>query len=337
MKRFLFTILIPLMLLTTGSSGWADVDCKEPSQVAALKLAILSSSTISAANYVVKRNGGTVEQSSTAMTGDGTNNFYASYTIPGSPTTFGDWFIEYAWTDGACSGGTCLVAEYMPVKAAGTCGTSGTQLVDATKISGDQTAADNLELAYDGTGYKDIDNQFVVTTGTATAGAASTITLVSPASTTAQAYKDYPIRIISGTGAGQVRWISDYTTGRVATVYIPWLTTPDATSVYVVDYVYAASGKTTCTLSGSPTATVFTVACIDSSGGSISLATDKFVGALMRADNKPGTGTACNVAGESIFIGDVTSGGVVTVRVSFPGAQFSAAPNITNCILTVEP
>jgi hypothetical protein len=69
--------------------------------------------------------------------------------------------------------------------------------------------------------------------GTASAGAAQTITLAG-ASTTAGLYNGTIVAITSGTGAGQSRRIVDYTTGRVATVHRAWTTNPDGTSKFIV-------------------------------------------------------------------------------------------------------
>lgn len=69
-------------------------------------------------------------------------------------------------------------------------------------------------------------------TGTATSGTATT--LVNSAKTwTASQWINYQIRIVSGTGAGQIRTITanDTTSVTVAT----WTTTPDATSVYSIE------------------------------------------------------------------------------------------------------
>lgn len=72
-------------------------------------------------------------------------------------------------------------------------------------------------------------------TGTATAGASSTITLPTGFSVTDDAYNNLDIMITSGTGAGQRRTISDYVgSTKVATVSSSWTTTPDSTSVFVV-------------------------------------------------------------------------------------------------------
>ena len=74
-----------------------------------------------------------------------------------------------------------------------------------------------------------------VDTGTAQAGAGSAITLATTASAVDDAYNTMLVYIISGTGVGQERTISDYTGAtRVADVSVAWSTNPDATSVYRV-------------------------------------------------------------------------------------------------------
>lgn len=71
--------------------------------------------------------------------------------------------------------------------------------------------------------------------GTAQAGGASSITLASTASATNDIPVYSSIAIISGTGAGQSRQVSDYVgSSKVATVSIPWTTQPDNTSRYIV-------------------------------------------------------------------------------------------------------
>lgn len=70
-------------------------------------------------------------------------------------------------------------------------------------------------------------------TGTAQAGAASSITLAAGASAVDDFYNNWLIQITSGTGAGQYNKITDYVGAtKVATVENAWTTTPDATSVY---------------------------------------------------------------------------------------------------------
>jgi hypothetical protein len=62
----------------------------------------------------------------------------------------------------------------------------------------------------------------------------TTAVLDAGASAVAQAYQWDVISIVSGTDAGDSRIITNYTTGRVATVQRAWTTQPDATSVYEI-------------------------------------------------------------------------------------------------------
>jgi len=79
-------------------------------------------------------------------------------------------------------------------------------------------------------------------TGTAQAGAATTITLASGASGTDDAYNGLGIYIKSGTGEGQSRTITDYVGAtKVATVGSDWDVNPDNTSVYTIGDTFSAS------------------------------------------------------------------------------------------------
>ena len=86
-------------------------------------------------------------------------------------------------------------------------------------------------------------------TGTATSGGASTITNTAKSWTTNQ-WTNYQVRIVSGTGAGQIRNVAS-NTGTVITTSAAWTTQPDATSVYSIegndDYLYF-SGNNAVTL-----------------------------------------------------------------------------------------
>jgi hypothetical protein len=77
-------------------------------------------------------------------------------------------------------------------------------------------------------------------TGTATAGGASTLTNSAKTWTTNQ-WANSQVRIVSGTGAGQIRTIAS-NTGTVLTTSAAWTTNPDATSVYNIegndDFIY---------------------------------------------------------------------------------------------------
>jgi len=72
-------------------------------------------------------------------------------------------------------------------------------------------------------------------TGTAQAGAASTITLAVGASSTDDAYKGMPIDLTGGTGSGQSALITAYNgTTKVATVAKDWTTPPGGTTDYSI-------------------------------------------------------------------------------------------------------
>ena len=74
-----------------------------------------------------------------------------------------------------------------------------------------------------------------VRSSTAQAGAAGTITLDASASAVDDFYINQVVHIISGTGAGQSKIISDYTgSSKVADVNDNWATNPDNTSVFVI-------------------------------------------------------------------------------------------------------
>jgi len=72
-------------------------------------------------------------------------------------------------------------------------------------------------------------------TGTAQAGASTTITLKSSSSSTDDYYNGLYITITGGTGSGQIRIIEDYVgSTKVATVDRAWTTTPNNTSTYSI-------------------------------------------------------------------------------------------------------
>lgn len=79
------------------------------------------------------------------------------------------------------------------------------------------------------------DDTVVITSGTAQAGAASTITLSAAASALASLFIGNTIELTGGTGSGQERTITDYNgSTKVARVDSAWTTPPDATSTYEV-------------------------------------------------------------------------------------------------------
>ncbi len=75
---------------------------------------------------------------------------------------------------------------------------------------------------------------YVANSGTAQAGGASTITLVSTASATDGTYNGMSIQLTGGTGSGDdLHQISGYVGAtKVATIYGTWTTQPDSTTTY---------------------------------------------------------------------------------------------------------
>lgn len=74
--------------------------------------------------------------------------------------------------------------------------------------------------------------------GTAQAGASTTITLATTASVFNDTYNTQTIRLLSGTGQGQIGTISDYAgASRVATMAVAWTVNPNNTTVYSIDDV----------------------------------------------------------------------------------------------------
>lgn len=89
--------------------------------------------------------------------------------------------------------------------------------------------------------------------GTAQAGASSTITLDAGASATNNLYQNATIFIRSGTGAGQTNIIASYVGAtKVATVSVAWATNPDNTSVFTM----LAEGPAIASVSGTVAANV---------------------------------------------------------------------------------
>lgn len=81
--------------------------------------------------------------------------------------------------------------------------------------------------SWQGEGYKSF------ATGTATAGGASTLTN-SAKTWTVNQWTNSQVRIVSGTGAGQIRTIAS-NTATALTTSAAWTTAPDATSVYSIE------------------------------------------------------------------------------------------------------
>lgn len=127
------------------------------------------------------------------------------------------------------------------------------------------TAAFGTDAELVSTGSRDLGDYISFATGTATSATGTTLVNSGKSWTTNQ-WANYQVRIISGTGAGQIRSITS-NTGTTLTVPT-WTITPDSTSVYSIEgnddylylmgnnavtmYRYSISANTWTTLSPSP-------------------------------------------------------------------------------------
>jgi hypothetical protein len=152
-------------------------------------------------------------------------------------------------------------------------------IVNVGAISSDTTAADNLELAFDGTGYAGGSTpqqvaltasainsvadqvwdeamsghvaagsagaaQYIINSGTATAVSGTTIQLAVGADATDDFYNNQKIHIVSGTGAGQSRFISGYVGATRTATVSSWVDAISTDSVYVITPFGAIPGAT---------------------------------------------------------------------------------------------
>lgn len=123
----------------------------------------------------------------------------------------------------------------------------GVNVINAAGTAWNSGAIQNATFSAD-TGQKPMDS------GTAQAGASTTITLRSGANATNSYYNNCLVVLTGGTGAGQSRFITAYTgASKVATV-TAWVTNPDNTTTYVVLPFDAIPGATAPTASQNATA-----------------------------------------------------------------------------------
>lgn len=159
------------------------------------------------------------------------------------PTNFpGLYEIQIADARWAVSGARSLIISLPPVSGLGTgpvraeIQLTAVDPQDATR--GGLTALPNASAGASG-GIPVLDSNLsilanAILRGTASAGAANSITLTG-GSATDNLYKYGLVQILSGTGAGQSRLIIDYVgSTKVATINKGWSTTPDNTSVFAV-------------------------------------------------------------------------------------------------------
>jgi hypothetical protein len=117
-----------------------------------------------------------------------------------------------------------VTTDWIPIKSLASNDGTAQWTVQQAGIDG---ALEHIDVTAGGTGY-------IKDTGTAQAGANTTITLAATASATDDIYNTMSVYISDGTGSGQIRTIVDYVgSTKVATV-ASWATNPAGDSVYEV-------------------------------------------------------------------------------------------------------
>lgn len=202
--------------------------------------------------------------------------------------------------------------------------------VDVAEVSGDSTAADNLELLLE-------DSPGYIRKGTAQAGAAGTITLDASASSVDDFYNGDLVEILTNTGVGQARIITDYVgSTKVATVGENWRTTPDNTSVFrITPGGNAVSDVNVTQISGDATAADNLEAACDGDGYNIG-GGDIIVASVAGAVEGGVTGTIADL--ESVIADSIPADGT---RPSIKQAlymltQFMVERSVSGTTLTVS-
>jgi hypothetical protein len=155
----------------------------------------------------------------TAGTGAGQGRFISDYNGTTKVATVATW----ATNPGADSVFVILPFGSIPGASAPTAG----EVADAVW---DEARADHVTA----TSFGALGTT-LLRVNTAQAGTASTITLDASASATNDLYNYNQITIISGTGAGQSRQITDYVgASKIATIGVNWTTNPSSDSVFVI-------------------------------------------------------------------------------------------------------
>lgn len=175
-----------------------------------------------------------------------------------------------------------------------------------------------------------------VRTSTAQAGAAGTITLDAGASATDNFYNNDLLVIVSGSGAGQARFITGYVGAtKIATMNSNWKISPDNTSVFKIYPFDAIPGAT------APTASQVATAVWQDLTSSGDFATAGSVGALLKNDidaavssrlatsgyTVPDNATIASIKGDTgTILTDVNTGaGAIFTRLGAPtGASIAA-------------
>lgn len=169
---------------------------------------------------------------------DNNNNGYSTAKPTGTSTspiiTADNYVWKYMYTVTAAKALSFLTSNFIPVQTLESDDGSVQWDIQQAAIDG---GIESYVITSGGSSYRGIS-------GTAQAGAASSITLASDASATTNYYNGCSVYISGGTGSGQLRKISSYNgTTKVATVNSSWSVNPDATSTYIIGPTVEITGS----------------------------------------------------------------------------------------------
>ncbi len=143
---------------------------------------------------------------------------------------------------GTAVGSATVRADLINIAGAAVSTTTAQLGVNAVQISGDSTAADNLETAYDDTAGA-VRWNGIIDQGTAQSATGTTLVLRSAAAFADDELIGATIVITGGsTGVGQSRLITDYVSTTDTATVETWTTTPTGTITYKIYGTAASSG-----------------------------------------------------------------------------------------------
>jgi len=143
---------------------------------------------------------------------------------------------------GTAVGSTTVRADLINIAGAAVSTTTAQLGVNAVQISGDGTAADNLETAFDDTAGA-VRWQGIIDQGTAQSATGTTLVLRAAAAFADDEIIGATIIITGGsTGVGQARLITDYVSATDTATVAAWTTTPTGTITYRIFGTAPSSG-----------------------------------------------------------------------------------------------
>lgn len=227
-----------------------------------------------------------------------------------------------------------------PASVASPTNITGGTITTVTNLTNAPTAGDftatmktSLNAATPTASLSTLDT-LVLQSGTAQAGAASTITLASGASSTDNLYRGLEVTVYGGTGTGQSRVITGYVgSTKVATVDEAWITNPDNTSTYKVlefrnSKMDSSQQVTAASVQGNVTGSVASVT--GNVGGNVVGTVASVVGAVGSVTARV-TANTDQLAGQTVTAGaGVTFPASVASPTNITAGTITTVTNVTN-------